>query len=185
MSNRKFWAGLTFCLGALILVAQATPGDGKTAVKPVPTLTALDYIEIQQLVAQYPFALDTGADHGYMYADLFAPDGSFGRAKGREALAALAWQHRAGQGPNYTRQFVSNLVIKPSAEGAVGRAYVTAIEFGDGKKPGVVEFGGHYEDAFVRTPAGWRFKTRKFIRSQPGSGADSGSAAPARPAHEP
>lgn len=185
MSNRKFWAGLVLCLGALILVGQATPGDDKAPVKRVPTLTALDYIEIQQLVAQYPFALDTGAEHGYMYADLFAPDGSFGKAKGREALAALAWQHRAGQGPNYTRQFVSNLVIKPAAEGAVGRAYVTAIEFGDGKKPGVVEFGGHYEDVFVRTSAGWRFKTRTFIRSQPGQANDGPSAPQTRPTHEP
>jgi hypothetical protein len=184
MSDRKFWAGLALCVGIFVLAAQARPGDGKTPAKAVPTLSALDYIQIQQLVASYPFALDTGADHGYMYADLFAPDGSFGKAKGREALAALAYQHRPGQGPNYTRQFVSNLVILPSVEGATGKAYVTVMEFGDGKKPPVIEMGGHYEDIFVRTPAGWRFKTRTFIRSQPGSATETAQA-PARRAHEP
>jgi hypothetical protein len=63
---------------------------------------------------------------------------------------------------------VGNIVITPTPEGAVGKAYVTVIEFGDGKKPGVVEMGGHYEDVYVKTAAGWRFKTRTFIRSQPG-----------------
>ena len=62
-----------------------------------PTLTPLDYIEIQQLVARYAYALDTGAQDGTgsVYASLFTPDGVFvggssGRvAKGREQLAAL------------------------------------------------------------------------------------------------
>src|SRR5688572_17039412 len=46
------------------------------------TLTSMDYIEIQQLVSRYPYALDTGADGGYLYADLFTPDGVFIRASG-------------------------------------------------------------------------------------------------------
>jgi hypothetical protein len=51
----------------------------------------MDYIEIRQLVNRYAFALDTGSNNGYDYADLFAPDGEFMRpyAKGREQLAAL------------------------------------------------------------------------------------------------
>jgi SnoaL-like protein len=45
------------------------------------SLTAADYIEIQQLVARYGYAVDTHADNGYAYADLFAADGTFGKRK--------------------------------------------------------------------------------------------------------
>src|ERR1700720_1595418 len=84
-------AALGMC--AVTLVAVQVQQRGKAS-----TLTAQDYIEIQQLVAQYPYALDTGADSGYAYARLFASDGVFirgesnGRAhiQGREPLAALA-----------------------------------------------------------------------------------------------
>jgi len=54
------------------------------------SLSAADYIEIQQLVARYSYAVDTHADNGYAYADLFTTDGTFGNTKGREALAQLA-----------------------------------------------------------------------------------------------
>jgi hypothetical protein len=36
-----------------------------------------DYIEIQQLLHRYAFALDTCSNNGYDYADLFTPDGVF------------------------------------------------------------------------------------------------------------
>src|SRR5262245_8185423 len=89
------------------------------------SLTALDYIEIQNLVAKYPYALDTGADNGYMYADLFAPDGSFGRAQGREAIALMARDHFKEQGPNYTRHFLANAIIEPTpGGGATGKQYI-------------------------------------------------------------
>ena len=41
-----------------------------------PSLTAMDYVQIRQLVARYAFALDTGSNNGYDYADLFTADGS-------------------------------------------------------------------------------------------------------------
>ena len=73
---------------------------GATAV-----LGAEDYVEIQQLVSSYPFALDTGADSGAMYADLFSVDGTFvagdTKVEGRDKLKAFAFRHRPGQGPLY------------------------------------------------------------------------------------
>src|ERR1043165_3009512 len=68
------------------------------AQKPME-LTALDYIEIQQLVAKYARAIDTCSNNGYDYADLFTADGVFAseqdgkavdRAKGREKLAEVS-----------------------------------------------------------------------------------------------
>src|SRR6187399_1279667 len=88
------------------------------------TLTAGDYVEIQQLVARYSYAVDTHADNGYAYADLFAPDGAFGQTTGREQLAALARKTQPERaGPNYARHFLTNVIIRPSSDGATGTQY--------------------------------------------------------------
>src|SRR5690606_28105151 len=97
-------------------------------------LSALDYIEIQQLVARYARAIDTCSNNGYDYADLFTPDGKFipvvngqarGGIEGREALARVS-----GGGSNNcqnvpwiaqgVRHIYTNHIITPTAEGAVG-----------------------------------------------------------------
>ena len=51
-------------------------------------LTADDYVEIQQLYAQYAHALDLG--DAQAWADTFTSDGVFSDAKGREELVAFA-----------------------------------------------------------------------------------------------
>ena len=137
-------------------------------------LTAMDYIEIQQLVAKYPYALDTHADNGYMYADLFAPDGTFGTTKGREALATVARNNQPEKsGPAATRHFLTNVIITPTTEGAVGRQYNVLIDVsGEGGKASTIDHGGFYEDVYVKTPAGWRFKSRTYVRSKLGPKPD-------------
>jgi hypothetical protein len=176
---------------ALAALAGATSGQVKPGVK-AKALTSLDYIEIRQLVNRYAFALDTGSNNGYDYADLFAADGEVIRpyAKGREQLATLARGPRLG--PDNTEHYIMNHVIEPTPDGAIGKAYV--IEFNwdiapapatgpangwdlVGRKAGeLARAGGHYEDVYVKTPAGWRFKKRDFIPST--SGADPAPPAP-------
>ena len=57
------------------------------------TLTAADYLELQQLVARYSYAVDMHGGDGSAYAALFAPDGSLGtQAKGTAQLAEFAAQ---------------------------------------------------------------------------------------------
>ena len=134
-------------------------------------LTALDYIEIKQLVSRYAYAVDTGADNGNVYASLFAPDGAFadrmGReTKGREALAALA--RRNTRGPQSAFHFIVNHVIEPTSEGAVGKEYLVQLRIGEGERPNDIFGGGHYEDVYVKTPDGWRFKRRQFMPSEGG-----------------
>jgi hypothetical protein len=76
MSNWQTAAGvaLSICLAAS---SQAKAQD-KNATGPKPMeLTALDYIQIQQLVAKYSLYIDTCSNNGYDYADLFAEDGFF------------------------------------------------------------------------------------------------------------
>jgi len=120
-----------------------------------------DYVEIQQLVARYAFALDTADNNGYTYADLFAADGTFNDTKGRDALAALPRGPR--RGPLYVRNYGAPPIIQPTAEGATGIQYAQAIDFEPGGRAGVLDHFGHYEDVYVRTPQGWRFKSRRFV----------------------
>ena len=131
------------------------------ASSDVPALTAADYVEIQQLVARYGFALDTGADNGYMLADMFAPGGTFNKIQGREALAGLA---RGGRrGPLNVRNLSNLAIIKPSREGATGIQYAQAINFGERDKKTATQMDhfAYYEDEFVKTADGWRFKSRR------------------------
>src|SRR5215831_18588517 len=91
-------------LGVILGVSMAmvpTAQNGKPAASSSnrPALSALDYIEIEQLVYKYGWALDSGENNGFAYADLYSADGTFtgsnqgssGRTyQGRENLAALA-----------------------------------------------------------------------------------------------
>jgi hypothetical protein len=158
-------------LVALCLTASAGTRAQGTAAAP-RELSALDYFEIQQLVAKYARAIDTCSNNGYDYADLFTADGAFvpsfnGRAgapiQGRERLAAVSGGGTNGcknvpwidQG---VRHIYTNHVITPSAEGATG--VVDMLMIGLGGDPNKIEYDGHYEDTYVRTPDGWRFKQR-------------------------
>ncbi len=135
------------------------------------TLTALDYLEIEQLVASYGHALDNGLgqdDNGSAYASLFAPDAVFGRpyTTGEAALKALARAQPHNR--RFARHFLTNIVIEPAPGGAVGRQFLVVIDQGEGGKPGSVLLGGHYEDVYVKTPAGWKFKQRTLYPTRTG-----------------
>lgn len=162
-------------------VALTTATPVPAAQKPVQNgsgfaLGATDYVEIQQLVARYGYALDTAGDKGEAFARLFTPDGVF-RAKtghpfdirGRDRLAAFAEGDLAHRGPYYVRDYVTNHIVNPSPEGATGRVYVVWIEVGENGNPGIVQGGGHYEDVYVKTRDGWRIKSRTFIPSKLGA----------------
>jgi hypothetical protein len=164
-----------------LVLACATIAPPDLAAQSPGALTPLDYLEIEQLTYKYGYALDSGANNGYGYADLFTPDGTFtgtnqgpkGRTySGREALAALA---RGGRrGPLWVSHYVTNVVIEPGpgnkAGEAVGRAYVAIFDIGNGGNGARSSLtnAGLYNDAYVKTPAGWRFKSRTFYASTSG-----------------
>jgi hypothetical protein len=175
------------CAGLLTLgtvKAQQTRTVGSTGVM---ALTAMDYIQIKQLVNRYAFALDTGSRNGYDYADLFSPDGVFdsnsrGRIQGRDQLASLARGEK--KGPLYVNHYIMNHIIEPTADGAVGRQYLINISHDEnipqvgpnpnqwalvGQKRGSLDtVGGHYEDVYTKTPEGWRFRYRTLVPSKSG-----------------
>jgi hypothetical protein len=118
-------------------------------------LTALDYLEIQQLVTRYAFALDSGADNGRMFAALYSKDGGFVRTTGEvlrtpEALADAA--RRGTKGPMSISHFIMNHVIEPTADGAIGKQYAAIFDIGNNNGPSSLRAGGTYEDVYVKTP---------------------------------
>jgi hypothetical protein len=158
---------------AVLAIALAAGGSAYAQKKTTaPVLTPQDYLDIQQLVARYAHAMDTGAHNGNAYADLFAADGEFvGPAgpptRGHDALAGLGRTgfvdgHKPALGVSH---FIMNHVIEPAAGGATGKAYVVLVNIGEGGKPGGEwsNTGGHYEDAYVKTAQGWKFKRREYI----------------------
>jgi hypothetical protein len=152
----------------LLMFAPAASAQNKGSTE----LTALDYFQIQQLVAKYARAIDTCSNNGYDYADLFMADGFFApsmdgkvslKFQGREQLAEVS-----GGGANGcknvpwieegVRHIYVNHIITPTAEGASGT--VDMLMIGLGGDPNKIEHDGYYEDVYTRTPQGWRFKSR-------------------------
>ena len=146
--------------------------NASTSSTAATELTAMDYIQIQQLVAKYAEYIDTCSNNGYDYADLFAADGFFApfqngqigrKAQGREALARVS-----GGGPNgctgagWIKQGVKHIyvnhIINPAPAGASGQVNMLMIGLGGDKNK--IEHDGHYEDTYVKTPQGWRFQSR-------------------------
>jgi hypothetical protein len=157
------------------------PADADKGVQPGPlppasfnaptkqtTLTALDYLEIEQLVSSYGHALDSGygtGENGEAYANLYTPDAAFAGAAGHDQLAALA--RAQPRGPDYVRHYLTNHVIEPTADGVRGKQYLVVFDVNEKGEPGSIYLGGHYEDTYVKTPDGWRFKTRLLVSARP------------------
>jgi hypothetical protein len=154
--------------GLLVVLAVLATGTGSAQQSGAPKpLSAQDVQQIQELGARYAYGLDTAADNGYYYANVFTPDGSFGATKGRDNLAALA---REGGGRLKFKGYyhvINNFVVEPNAAGAKGHQYVQVVTIGGNGKAPMVDHGGRYEDEYVRTPAGWRIKTRRYVQMFP------------------
>jgi hypothetical protein len=181
MANRKALAAVIVVGLGAIAAAQS-----QQAKKPM-VLTATDYAEITQLSNRYAWAIDTCINNGYEYADLYTDDGAFSVSqewgkqgarltKGREALAGAAGGINSAGDPNGKKDackdptttigygishIIVNHVITPTPDGAVGRAYLLAI--GVGGDPTKIERQGGYEDVYVKTKDGWRFKSRTHV----------------------
>jgi hypothetical protein len=153
----------------------------RVSAQPASALSAADYQEIAQLTNRYAYGIDTCANNGYDYADVFTPDGEFidknsdagfkagGRvlAKGREALATLIGGGARGCKTKLVwtdwSHIMSNLVVTPTATGATGRLYLLQMDI---KGPGTIERHGGYEDVYVKTPQGWRIRSRTHVRNK-------------------
>ena len=143
-----------------------------TATPSVPTLTTEDRLEILDLLHRYMFVLDGAENHenGYGYADLYTEDGTFGsREPGRESLATAAGRTPEGGIRSSGQRGAENVlhlnvgeVIVPTAEGARGVSYLFMMD-GPANQ---LYFAGWYEDEYVKTDKGWRFKSRVHVAGE-------------------
>jgi hypothetical protein len=164
---RRAWAGAamaaTVMFGAAAASAQVlmTPG----------TLTDKDKTEIAALWSKYRDTLF--ACNGEGYADLFATPGGYfasaprGEIRERRALMEMV--------VGYDR--CKPDTGKPSAEPAPRNPTPVAGEAASKLPPPVIEpspegarakivnsrGGGYYDDVYVKTPSGWKFKSRTVI----------------------
>ena len=161
-----------------------TPAELKARASGQLSLAPQDVLDIQELVARYPYTLDNGGEGGRALAELFTEDGVFvtpqATYSGREALLKMASGHRPGQGPAYARNFATNTLLEPTPDGAKGRVYAVIIAIGENKQPSSVVTGGHFEDTYVKTQQGWRFKRRQFIPNEGGPTTNVGKPTPTR-----
>jgi peptidoglycan hydrolase-like protein with peptidoglycan-binding domain len=175
----------TICAGMLALVIVQAQQKAASSSSKVMALTALDYIEIQQLTARYGYAIDKCTNSGYDYADLYTADGVFSvedengvpataRFEGRDRLAQADGGGKSGcidpkTAPDrYSMShIVANLVITPAPGGATGKSNLLVVGFGDptAKEAAPVKAysWGHYDDFYVKTAEGWRFKSRVHV----------------------
>jgi len=160
---------------------------GAAAGQSPPHLTAQDYIDIRMLSARYAQLIEHCTNKGYDYAGLYTPDGEFGGtdqwdvppkkpAKGPDALATAAnggpdgckdAQKWMGNGLTH---IIVNTVITPTATGAAGKSFLVML--GVQHDPTrIIRLGG-YQDTYVKTAEGWRFKTRWLVWAPGRSSAD-------------
>ena len=180
MSNLKMPAAIVAACVVAFMAGRAY--TGVTSVQAQErTFTALDYQEITQLINRYAYGIDTCANNGYDYADVFTADGVFidknsdagfkagGRvlAKGREALATLVGGGSRGCKTKLVWTDWSHLMlnhqITPTPQGATGRTYLVQMGM---KGPGTIARHGGYEDVYVRTQEGWRIQSRTHVRDK-------------------
>ena len=139
----------------LVGIAVVCGGAWIAAQGGSKTLTAQDFVDIQQLYAKYNWTLDAGDAEGY--AATFTPDGVFNNNVGHDAIVKFANTFHAGLGA-HVHHWNTNLMILPTADGASGSVYLVLVDFAT--KPASIATSATYADELVKTAQGWRFKKR-------------------------
>jgi SnoaL-like domain len=170
MIKYRVWTSLA----AVVAILLAGPVSAQSPVR----LTTADYIAIQQLTAAYPYKLGSCTNSGYDYADQYTKDAVFGVAsawddpgkvwfRGREQLAEADGGGKGGCKPRsksetVTHHLVLSEVITVTAQGVMGRSTLLSIT-SSASGPSIIEWQGGYRDIYVKTPKGWRFKSRFHV----------------------
>jgi hypothetical protein len=129
------------------------------------SLTVKDRIEINDLMAAYAWALDTG-DVDALVA-CFTPDAVVieevfedpDRWEGAADIRRLAEHYRSV--PNFPgrQHHISQLMVKGGTRRCAAQSFVFVTEC-RGEPPYVLRFAGYYEDKLVKLRGQWLFKER-------------------------
>ena len=162
-------------IGIIIGVVSLAPVRAQSGRGAGSELTARDRTEIQDLVTHYARALGNCAAEEY--ADLFAPGGGYffssirGEVATRERLILLVQSERhcnpATANPNPAPAGRAN-TPNANAPGRANTGPIATIEPSPEGARGTASLGnaGAYEDVYVKTPKGWRFRARSVITPQ-------------------
>ncbi len=150
---------------AALLFAGA--GYSRALAQSTTKVTGDDFIEIQQLYANYARAIDLG--EGEKFAATFIEGGEFtaGRGPGRADDPRAPVKDKEGLtrvgARSGTRHFTANLVILPSTDGSVKASCYLLMYNARTNPPSFVETA-IYDDTLVKTAQGWKFKKRVVWR---------------------
>jgi hypothetical protein len=160
LSRRFVWAAL-----AVLVLAWAPAGSAQVST----TLSDKDRSEILALLATYRTALLEC--HAEQYADLFATPGGYfssgprGEVRTREDLIDMTLGYDRCM-PNPP----ANSAEPTGSGGGRGPALPPpVIEWApEGARGHIINTrgGGYYDDVYVKTPKGWRFKSRNVISDE-------------------
>lgn len=122
-------------------------------------------LEIDELNAEFAYLIDN--NRSAEVADLFTPQGSYGRSSGersigREAIRA-AYAGRAGRGPRTARHIFTNLRLTYRDDGLVEGKSILTLYAEDGVPPHVAEpfLVADYDDVYAKGEDGrWRYESR-------------------------
>jgi hypothetical protein len=157
--------------GALALtgVAYAAPQSTSAKTTAVTTLSAQDEAEIRQLSTRYAHAL--GLCQADEYAKVFTADGFYSSSEFTGEV------HRQMYGPNGARiprsdmtRFVmsepqcTNANAPKTPREAPANIPVRATKEGAAATIPLAN-GAVYQDSYVKTPDGWRIKSREHVRA--------------------
>jgi hypothetical protein len=157
MTVSHWYAGPALTLAMI----AASPAGSHADVKE--TLTEQDRVEIQALLAAYGPALVGCKPEAW--ANLFATPGGYfasgprGEVRERQALIEMVLSYdrcdAAAGAPGGGRGSAARPtpVVEPAPEGAKAR-----FRYGNGT--------GYYDDVYVKTPTGWKFKARTVISDE-------------------
>ncbi|MDF3310605.1 nuclear transport factor 2 family protein [Rhodococcus sp. T2V] len=135
----------------------------------ITALTLEDHLQIQQLYSRFAFAIDLHDVDAWL--DCFTEDGELGLAesdtaidaptsvtRGRAALRELA-QRITGGDTARVWHVNSNLVIAPTAVGAIGQCYLTLVTSVEDRSE--ITMAGYYKDELVKVDDKWLFRRRR------------------------
>ncbi len=131
-------------------------------------LTVRDRLEIQDLLARYAWALDTGDIEALLAC--FTPDAVVieevfedpDRWEGHDGIRRLARHYSAAPDFPGRQHHVSQVLISGTAEQCAVRSFAFVTEC-RGEPPYVLRFAGYYEDDVIKRRGRWLF-SRRVIR---------------------
>ncbi len=158
---------LSIMVSGLVSVASLSAAQ---TVEHVAKLTPQDLADIMQLSAKYATAVGTCAAEDY--ASLFAtPDGYYSSSEFTSPKHRALFGTNGGQAIGHDRLVTLVMTepycMDPHGKRAARNPPAVVIKATPGGARGTALFadGGRYEDVYVKTPSGWRFKSRTHIRA--------------------